>query len=226
MADFHTSRNRAGWMLLVGAIVALVGYFAPWVNHPAAGLAIPGIDLGEYVKFLIPVRSGAINIWREGFYLPLLTVSLALSFFAFRRECAFPLWVRVLMLLLAGVSALNMLPPAWTPALLQTAEFRLQSLWIVFALAALITSPLLALLPRWVASTVIALLSLASAVMAVRMFLAVLPAIEPLYNRPLSPSWGMWVMVAGLLLLAASAIVIALPEPNPANASATPVVAS
>jgi len=211
-------------MILLGAGIALVGYFAPWVNHSAVGLAILGIDLGEYVKFLIPVRSGEISIWREGFYLPLLTISLALSFFAFRSECRFPIGLRVLMLLLAGVSALNMLPPAWTPALLRTAEFRLQTLWILLALAALLSSPLLALLPRWLASTVIALMALLSAILPLRQFLAVLPAIEPLYNQPLAPAWGVWTMASGLLLLAAGAIAIALPVTRLANSSATPAL--
>jgi hypothetical protein len=222
--EHHAYRSWGRWILLSGAIVAFAGYFAPWVNHPAAGLAILGIDLGEYVKFLIPVRSGEIPIWREGFYLPLLTISLALSLFAFRPECRYPLWVRISMLLLAAVSALNMLPPAWTPALLRTPEFRLQSLWILLSLVAIGVSPLLALLPRWFASAAVALLSLTSMLLTVRMFLAVLPAIEPLYNHALSPATGVWATTAGLLLLAAGAILIALPVTNLPKALVKPAV--
>lgn len=194
------------YLIVVGAALALVGYFAPWVNHPAAGLAILGLDLGEYVKFLVPVRDGSIRVWREGFYLPLLTVSLALSFFAFRAEVAWPLWLRIVALATAIVAALNMLPPAWTPALLRTPEFRLQTIWILLALAAVATSPLLALLPRWLPAALTVAGALASILLCAWMFFAVLPAIETLYNHPIRAAWGLWLMLAGLVALAAGAL--------------------
>ena len=75
-----------------------------------------GLDLGEYVKFLPSVRSGQVQLWREGFYLPLVAVSLAFSLFAYRRELRYPRWLRLLFLAVAIVAALNLLPPAWTPA--------------------------------------------------------------------------------------------------------------
>lgn len=223
----HTSSSSRTvwprWLLLAGCALTLLGYFAPWVDHPAAGLAILGIDMGEYVKFLVPVRDGTLAIWREGFYLPLLTVSLTLSLYAFRSETHYPLWLRILMLAAAGVSALNMLPPAWTPALLRTAEFRTQSLWIAVALAALLVSPFLALLPRWLAAALAATGAVASIVASLWMFLAVLTPIEALYNHPLAPAWGIWTTVAGLLVVAIAAILLALPvtnltkiHPNPA----------
>lgn len=207
MADApRTNSLFAQYLLLAGALITLVGYFAPWVNHQAAGLAILGLDLGEYVKFLVPVRDGAIWVWREGFYLPLLTVSLALSLFAFRPEMRWALWLRILALGVAIGAALNMLPPAWTPALLRTPEFRLQSLWIVLALCAILVSPLFALLPRWLAQAVVVAAALASLVLCTWMFFAILPAIEALYNHPIAAAWGVWLTCGGLILLAAGAL--------------------
>lgn len=200
----------ARWLILGGVALTLVGYFAPWIDHASAGLAILGIDLGEYVKFLAPVLTGEMQIWREGFYLPLLAVSLALSLYAFRDEMRHALWLRVAMLLVAGVAALNMLPPAWSPGLLRTAEFRMQTLWIVLALGALATSPLLALLPRWLPPLVVMPLALGGLWFSISQFIALLPAIETLYNHALTPAWGMWVMGAGLVALASGSL-LAIP---------------
>jgi hypothetical protein len=55
-----------------------------------AGLAVLGLDLGEYVKFLPEVRAGARDLWREGFYLPLVAVSLTLSLCTWRAELRWP----------------------------------------------------------------------------------------------------------------------------------------
>lgn len=192
------------WLLPLGALVTFWGYVSPWVNHRVAGLVILGLDLGEYVKFLPEVRSGQLALWREGFYLPVLAVSLTCSLAAFRREPGYGWLARVPLLALAIVAALNLLPPAWTPARLLTPEFRLQAAWLGLCLLALAFSPFLALLPARLAAGLIALFSLGSLV-AVLQFLRVLPAIAALYRHALLPGWGLYVLLAGLLLLLAGA---------------------
>jgi hypothetical protein len=189
------------WLLPLGGLLALLGYFGPWVDHPVAGLVILGLDLGEYVKFLVPVRSGQITVWREGFYLPLTAVSLAFSLYAFRRELGYGWPLRLVLLAVAAVAALNMLPPAWTPQRLLTPEFRLQTTAIVICLAAASISPFLALLPAWVSTLLVTLLVLPALWFPLRDFLRVLPTLRTLYNQPLSPGWGPYVLVVGLLLL-------------------------
>ncbi len=201
-----TAPRLARWGLPLAALLTLAAYFGPWVPHPAAGLVVTGLDLGEYVKFLVPVQSGAVTIWREGFYLPLVTVSVALSLMAFRREMAYPTAVRALLLALAAAAALNMLPPAWSPGLLLTPEFRLQFGAIVLCIVALLAGPLLALLPRLVPAVVIPFLSAATLVICILQFNRILPAIEALYNQSIARGWGFWLMPVGLALLAASAI--------------------
>ena len=154
------------WLLPVGALLTLTGYLRPWISHKAAGLAILGLDLGELVKFLHPVQQGDIRLWREGFYLPLVAVSVSLSLSAFRRDLAGPPadsepnhsagfggsqptygWpFRIGLLLLSFVAALNLLPPAWTPHLLLAPEYRLQTAALLACLALAALSPLAALL--------------------------------------------------------------------------------
>jgi hypothetical protein len=199
------------WALLVGASVVLLGYWGPWVDHAAAGLVIIGLDLGEYVKFLPEVRSGVIALWREGFYLPLFTVSLALSFHAFRRELAYHWFIQGGMVGVAMIIGLNMLPPAWSPLVLQTPEFCLQTVAIGVCLTAALFSPFLALLPRLPIAIICALLAGAAIWLPVSGFLAVLDAIAGLYGHTLTPGWGMFVMALGLVILGGSALIGAFP---------------
>ena len=194
------------WLLPAALIVTLAGYFGPWVGHKVAGLVIMGLDLGEYVKFLTPVRAGQIALWREGFYLPLVVASLAASLFAFRRELRYPWVVRGLLLAVAVVAALNLLPPAWTPQRMLTPEFRQQAIALAFCLAAMAFSPLLALLPRRLVAVVVTAGAVVAAFVPARQFLAVLPTIAELYHQPLTPGWGLWLCAGGLLALAGAAL--------------------
>ncbi len=196
-------RGLLRWGLPAAGLLTLAGYFGPWVGHPAAGLVITGLDLGEYVKFLPNVRSGATPVWREGFYAPLVAVSLAWSLHAYRVELRYPWWARAALLAAAIAAALNLLPPAWTPPRLLTPEFRLQTGVMAACLAAVALSPLLALLPRRLAALPPVAVALASLWFPTRGFLAVLPEIAGLYNRPLRPAWGMYVLIAGLIALLA-----------------------
>jgi hypothetical protein len=202
------ARRMAKWLVPLAGVLTLAGYFGPWVDHPVAALVITGLDLGEYVKFLPAVRDGMVTVWREGFYWPLVAVSLSQSLYAFRPELNFGWPVRAGMLALAVVAALNLLPPAWTPTRLITAEFYLQTSGLVLCLAAMAVSPLLALLPgRMAAFLTVALCGLA-AWFPVRDFLRVLPGIGELYNHPLQPAWGMMILGVGLILMAVGTLSI------------------
>jgi hypothetical protein len=161
------------------------------------------------------IRSGEIALWREGFYLPLLAVSLAFSLCAFRKEWEYGWPARFFLLALTVIAALNILPPAWTPALLLTPEFRLQTAGIALCLLAMLTSPFLALLPRRIISLLIALLALSAIWLPVQGFLRVLPDISQLYNRPLQPGWGLAIMSVGLLELAGVSLLEYMREMQP-----------
>ena len=81
--------RRSRWLIPFAGIIALIGYFGPWVPHVASGLTVTGLDLGEFVKFLPAVRNGEIGVWREGFYLPLIAISVSFSLLVFRPELAY-----------------------------------------------------------------------------------------------------------------------------------------
>lgn len=189
------------WLLPVACLVTLAGVFGPWVAHPAAGLVVTGLDLGEYVKFLPAVQRGTVWLWRPGFYAPLVAVSAACVLAAYRRDLGYAGWLRGLLLLLALISALNLLPPAWTPQRLLEAEFRWQTGALIVLLAGVAVSPFLALLPSRAAAALVSILALAGLVFPVQGFLAVLPAIAELLAHPVRPGWGMWCMITGLVAL-------------------------
>lgn len=191
----------------LSALLALLGYVGPWVPHRAAGLVVTGLDLAEYVKFLHPIRSGEIVLWREGFYLPLVAVSLTLSLIAYRKDLRYPWPIRIGMLILAGIAALNLLPPAWSPPLLITPEFRTQTAVLLLCLGMAAISPFLALLPRIVNSAAILVLALLALIWPIVNFLRILPAIEAVYNHAITPGWGPWILAVGLAGMVAGALI-------------------
>jgi len=197
------SLRRWGWALFPLAFLAwTAGYWGPWVNHKDAGLVILGIDLAEYVKFLPQIRSGEIHLWREGFYLPAFALSVGISLLAWRREISLPGWARGVATLLAFPPAFAMLPPIWTPALMfHSAEFRQQAVAIAVAVATAAVSPLLGRLPRRATATLIAAVFVASALVPIRQFLAIHPALEAIYREPLPLGYGVWLMVVGAFVL-------------------------
>lgn len=212
--DRSTFVQMLRWLLPMSGLLALAGYFGPWVPHPAGGLVVTGLDLGEYVKFLPPVQSGQISLWREAFYLPLVTISLAFSLYAWRPECGYSWPVRIVLLAVAGIAGLNLLPPAWTPDRLATAEFRQQSMSIVICLLFAGFSPMLGLLPRWLPAVLVTVLVVLSLWLPAQGFVRVLPTIRELYNQPIGPGWGLWAMEAGLAGVGASILAITLKSGN------------
>jgi hypothetical protein len=198
----------ARWLLPLGGIVALAGYFGPWVDHPVAGLVVMGLDLGEYVKFLAAVRAGQLALWREAFYWPLAAVSLTYALITFRADLGYRWWLRAGLVAAALAAALNMLPPAWTPQRLLTPEFQQQTAMMAVCVAAVVFSPFLALLPRRLTAVLIVILTLMGAAVPVWQFVRVLPEIVPLYGHALAPGWGVYVLAAGFGAVVAGAVAL------------------
>jgi hypothetical protein len=189
------------WLLPLGLLLTLGGYFGSWIAHPVAGLAITGLDFGEYVKFLPAVKDGTVLLWRAGFYTPLVAISAAASLAAFRTSFSYTWWARAALLAIAIISALNLVPPAWTPARLLEDEFRLQSTSLLLLLSAVVFAPFLALVPNVWAASCVTLLALVAMVAPIHGYISVLPALTELYGKPLSYGWGIWCMPIGLILV-------------------------
>ncbi len=192
---------------IIVAILALLflafGYWGRWIAHPAAGLNILGVDLPEYVKFVPEARYGVIPINRLVFFAMPLSLALGLILLASVRM-QLSVWVRGLAGLLAIPVALSMLPPAWTPGLLMTPEFRAQTLVIMALMAATLLIPLWKqLIPDWLRGAFFILIGLLP-LPALSAFFKIMPALEKLYNHSLSPGPGVYWLVAGMTLMAAT----------------------
>lgn len=188
------------WLLPLGLFAALAGYLGPWIDHRVAGLVITGLDLGEYVKFLPIVREGTVTLWRPGFYAPLVAISAAALLAAYRADIGYRWWLRVPLLALATIAALNLVPPAWTPTRLLEPEFRWQTSSLLLLLISVACAPLLALLPHKIVATLVTLLTLAGIAAPSYGLWRVFGAIESLYRHALVPGWGLWLMVIGLCI--------------------------
>jgi len=200
------------WLPLIAAgLLGLAGYFGPWVSHRAAGLAVSGLDLGEYVKFIPQVMPGQIAVRREIFYFPLLAGSLMASLLASRRSL--PRFLRILLGLGAIPLALALLPPAWSPTTLLLPEFRLQSAALIFCLAMVPAVILTRYLPDRLVLGLIAVLAIPAAVLPTWGFLEVMAPIAALYRQPLRLGWGFWANLIGFLFVAFWALAQALTRP-------------
>ncbi len=194
--------------LAIAALTALaLAYWGRWIAHPVAGLNILGVDLPEYVKFVPEVRYGVIPVQRLVFLGPPVALSLGLILLASMRA-SLPRSLRLLAGVLAGPVALSMLPPAWTPGVLMTAEFRTQTLLIMALLLAIFLIPLWRLvLPDWVRGVLFILLALLN-IPALRAFYAILPALETLYHHALRPGPGVFFLGVGMGLMMLTGLIM------------------
>jgi hypothetical protein len=222
--DIQFSKTKDQIVLVLGLALAIVGYFGPWVDHKTTALVLTGQDMGEFVKFLPEVRAGTTPMIREFFYLPPFAAALGLILLMSSRRLAYPLVVRVVMLLVVLGLAWAMLPPVWTPQLLVTAEFRKQAVAIAFCLLLLIAHPMLRRLsPRWYTEhgrreglmavalqhaqeTAMMVLALLGAGPPLWQFFAIREAVNRAYGWPVQVGWGLWVTVLGFLVIIVEAV--------------------
>jgi len=187
----------------LGIALALVGYWGPWVSHKTAALVLSGLDMAEFVKFLPGVRAGTEFMIRELFYLPLLAAALCLALMGSTHYFCYPLWARALMVIAAIVLAIIVLPPyPFILRALSSDEFRRQFLMAAGCLAVIAASLLYRRLPRAVVAGLLIVVSLAGAIPPVWQFLSIRSALDSVYGQPIHIGWGLWLMVAGFLVVA------------------------
>lgn len=202
--------------LAAGLLLLALGYWRAWLPHPSAALTLLGVDLAEFVKFVPEVRSGQIALRREVFFNPLLALAAGLVLLGVLRRPALPRWLRVVMIALAVPCALAMLPPAWTPALLRTPEFRTQMWYILLLLLSVALSPLL---QRFLPDRVRGLLFVALAILplpALLTYLRLQPALAVLYGQAPALGAGFYLTAAGALALGVGGALLIL-RPGPAR---------
>ena len=194
-----------GWML------ATVGYYGPWIAHRTPALALTGSDMGEFVKFLPGVLDGSLRVVRQLFYLPPVAVALSVGLLVGNRSLRYPLLLRIVALVLSVVVSIQLLPPAWSPASLVTAEFRLQPIVLGICWLALAGFWFLGRLPIWLAGPISSALALLAGVLSAWQILTVKPAIDAVYGIPPAVGWGCASCLIGLAVSASAGVALALP---------------
>jgi hypothetical protein len=195
---------------LIGWLLAALGTFGPWMSHQTAALSLSGPDLGEFVKFLPQVQGGSLQVLRQVFYLPAAAVAIGIALLVSAAQLRYPTSVRVLALFLAVLISLQLLPPAWSPASLETGEFRLQAIALVICWLLIAGFWLIARLPLWLSGSLAAALVFLSSVLSACQMRLVQPAINSIYGTPPALGWGFYVSLAGLLVAAAASARAAL----------------
>lgn len=189
----------ARWLLLLGLLVAGIGgAFLPWVWRPPAALQLTAPGLAEFVKFLPEVRLGRLQIERLYFLLPLFVSMLALPLVAENKALALPTWLRWLLRLLVVPLALAALSPVWTPAILISPEFRLQTALAGLAIGLAIIAPLFGWLPLRLMTIFLVGFALFALILPAWQFWLLRPGLAAAYGEPVSLGWGWWVTAAGL----------------------------
>jgi len=198
--------------LLPGALaLTLLGYWWPWLAHPAGALQLNAYELSEWVEFLPGVFTGELPFARLTFLLPCACLTVLFGLAAARVRRAAPRgWLDALwpdsvpgwgLLLCAGLSAAAVFP--YYPYLLSAyadPEFQAQ---FFIACAATLAVPLALLLPEEVA----ALAQIALAVIGLSISAWALWALWPTASEVLHAAWPLgWGWPVTLLGFAAAAV--------------------
>lgn len=201
--------NLSPWMLLGGLLLAAIGAsFAPWVDRAPAALVLTAPDLAEFVKFLPEVRDKTFAVHRLLFLLPLFVATCALPMLVTAHRIAYPGWVRWPILVMTIPLSLTLLPPVWSPTVLLSAEFGLQTIGCAFCLSLVIVSRWLGRVPLRPLVALLAPLSLVAPSLALWQFYVVREAITRAYASSIGPGWGAWATLAGFTLTITGALQI------------------
>jgi hypothetical protein len=188
--------------LLLLWLVALIGYFAPWVYRqpPTPALGWNAYDLFALLRLLPEIEAGTLAVNLQSLQLPLLGLAVLLPALLVRA----PLSIRIGAALVSSVLALITMPPypqiltAW-----RTPGWRVPFWWSVGTIASAFVLvwalPYLSRRDRqryreWMLVGVTEL-AVAPAVMTLY---RLLPALRRLHAAPVTPAWGFWLCMAGL----------------------------
>jgi len=201
-----TSREwvkQRGWLILTLAGIALMlaGFFSPWVDHPVAGLALTGFEIGEWIKFAPEVRAGTAGLSRSGFYWPATAAAVGLAVVAASVERR----TRIRWALLAGAAGVALLPFPLVEEI--TSRAGVQANWPRFGLIALGLIAVAAVaiwghrLPRWAVGGALVAIGAGGLIVVSATFVAAEPIVERIYHRLIDPGAGLTMAQAGLVAL-------------------------
>ena len=186
------------YFLLISILSFAIGAgFAPWVYRPPVAMQLTAPGLAEYVKFLAENRLGLLPIHRLFYLLPLATAAICLPLLAANRQMKLHWGVNLCLRAATVPLALAILSPVWSPGVLLSSEFRLQTFTAIAAIGLAIVAPFFKKLPlRWLI-TAAAIAARVSTALALQQFWLENDAIAATYASPVGLGWGGWLTVFG-----------------------------
>ena len=166
--------------------------------------------MGEFVKFLPAVLDGSLRLARQLFYLPVFAITVSIAILIGSRRLRYSKLLQALGLLLAIPVSLQLLPPAWSPSSLMTAEFRTQTIALGASWLLLGTWWLMGRLPSWLPGLLSATLCVSAIVLPLWQYLTAKPAIDTVYGLSSGPAWGVGLCLTGLALAAVASTMLSL----------------
>lgn len=200
MSNWKLSRPVAV-LILLGVGLTLIGYFSPWVPHRAAGLAQTGFEIGEWIKFVPEVRTGASPLRRSNFYWPPVVAAIGLAMLAAgNRPWTWTNW------LLVSLAALLSLFPFPLLEELKGAAGISANLGRFGLIAAGVAAAGLAVwrrqLPARIRGGILFLAAVVGLVLVSATFSAAEPIVEEVYRQLIDPGLGYNLSRSGMALLA------------------------
>lgn len=175
-----------------------VAYFMVWLPNEAVGLAMQGLEIGEWVKFLPEVRFGdGAGLSRVWFYAPPLTLGLAVALYTASWPSRWQTWAVRAAAFLAAMLALPSIPD-----ILQRGRSELFRVLLVMLVGVVcVLAGRLARFERW--GTII--LAIVGGVMPFAAYLVFRPIIATHLTYTPAIGIGVWLNLIGHLLLGAQA---------------------
>lgn len=175
-----------------------VAYFMVWLPNEAVGLAMQGLEIGEWVKFLPETRNGQVALSRVWFYAPPLTLGAVLALYTANWPSRWQTWAVRMM---AFVMAMLALPSV--PDILQRGRSELFRVLLVFLVGVVcLLVGKLGRFERW--GTMI--LAVVGGVMPFVAYLVFRPIIAQYLTFTPAIGIGVWLNLIGHLLLGVQAI--------------------
>jgi len=185
-------------LTLLGVFLVLTGYFSPWIPHRAAGLALTGFEIAEWIKFAPEVRAGASSLRLADFYWPPAVAAVALALLNASTKC----WRWSNWVLLALAAILSLLP---FPLLEEVNSLNgIKTNWERLGLVAmgLLAAVALRRRPTKMRGATLTLAAGVGLVLLNTAFAAAEPIVESLYGQLIDPGLGYNLTRGGMVVLA------------------------
>ncbi len=186
------------WLTPLALTFILIGYLTVWHPSPVAGLRLIGWEVGEWVKFLPAFIQGNAPTNRNWFYIPPITLSIALILWASHGRGRIRTWLTALFALPIAFLAVPDIPIIVDES---RDQWLTRVLWFGGVCLLVLIAPLLGRLPGRIRAGLLLVCGLLGAALPTAAYQASRWHIADLTTMTADLGIGLWLNVLGHLLL-------------------------